>query len=211
MRESMNALRYAFAVSILAALTARVIPPAETAAGQIAGGDAGILVFDNVDNDFRNPPFNDTVLLFDREGKVKKRLPGLNTSQQIGGSRAVTASEDGRFFVVCENVAKRITAYLAKQEGRIILKFDNLRAIEDESLKQLLMKISRYHQRIELVASRGKKVIEDAIGDLPLDLMGEAGCLNLVFVHVEITCYAERLPGALDLAPHLTEQLQVCR
>ena len=29
----------------------------------------------------------------------------------MGGNRAISASGDGRFFVVCENVAKRITAY----------------------------------------------------------------------------------------------------
>jgi len=70
-----------------------------------------ILLLDNCDSDFRAPPFNDKLLLLDSKGEIITHIGGLNVCQNIGGNRAVSVSEDGRFFVVCENVANKITAY----------------------------------------------------------------------------------------------------
>lgn len=70
-----------------------------------------ILLLDNCDSNFRAPPFNDKVLFIDSKGEIITRITGLNVCQNIGGNRAISASEDGRYFVVCENVANKITAY----------------------------------------------------------------------------------------------------
>jgi hypothetical protein len=70
-----------------------------------------ILVLDNYDSNYKFPPFNDVVLLLNNKGEVINRINGLNICQNIGGNRAISVSEDGRFFVVCENVADKITAY----------------------------------------------------------------------------------------------------
>ena len=69
-----------------------------------------ILVLNNCDSD-NVPPFNDVVLLLNNKGQVVNRIKGLNVCQDIGDNRAITISEDKRFFVVCENVANKITAY----------------------------------------------------------------------------------------------------
>lgn len=69
-----------------------------------------ILVLDNCDSD-NVPPFNDMVLLLNSKGEVVNRIDGLNVCQDIGDNRAISISNDKRFFVVCENVANRITAY----------------------------------------------------------------------------------------------------
>jgi hypothetical protein len=70
-----------------------------------------ILVLDNCDPDYKYPPFNDVVLLINEKSEVINRINGLNICPNIGGNRAVSISDDGRFFVVCENVADKITAY----------------------------------------------------------------------------------------------------
>ena len=70
-----------------------------------------ILVLYNCDSDYKNPPFNDAVLLLNMKGEVINQINGLNICQNIGGNRAISVSDDGHFFVVCENVANKITAY----------------------------------------------------------------------------------------------------
>lgn len=70
-----------------------------------------LLVLDNCDSNYKSPPFNDVVLLLNNKGEVINQINGLNICQSIAGNRAISVSEDGRFFVVCENVANKITAY----------------------------------------------------------------------------------------------------
>jgi len=70
-----------------------------------------VLLLDNCDSDFRAPPFNDKVLFLDSKGEIIAHIGGLNVCQNIGGNRAISVSGDGCYFVVCENVANKITAY----------------------------------------------------------------------------------------------------
>ena len=70
-----------------------------------------ILVLDNCDSNYKYPPFNDVVLLLNDKGEVINQINGLNVCQNIGGNRAISVSSNGRFFIVCENVADKITAY----------------------------------------------------------------------------------------------------
>ncbi len=64
-----------------------------------------ILLLDNCDADYKVPPFNDAVLIFNIKGEVINQIAGLNVCQNIGGNRAISVLDDGHFFVVCENVA----------------------------------------------------------------------------------------------------------
>jgi hypothetical protein len=73
--------------------------------------DVRIIVLDDSDSDYKNPPFEDTVHLRNSKGKAMKTLSGFNICQTVGGCRAVSASDDGASFVVCENVANRLCAY----------------------------------------------------------------------------------------------------
>ena len=70
-----------------------------------------ILVLDNCDSNYKFPPFNDVVLLLNDKGEVINKINGLNICQNIGGNRAISVSDDGCYFVACENVADKITAY----------------------------------------------------------------------------------------------------
>jgi hypothetical protein len=70
-----------------------------------------VLVLDNRDSNYKFPPFDDVVLLLNNKGEVINQINGLNICQNMGGNRAISVSDDGRFFIVCENVADKITAY----------------------------------------------------------------------------------------------------
>ncbi len=70
-----------------------------------------ILVMEDCDRDFRKPPFNDAVIAYAPDGSRSRILTNLNISQTIGGGRSLSVSGDGKFFVICENVGKHLTAY----------------------------------------------------------------------------------------------------
>jgi hypothetical protein len=70
-----------------------------------------ILVLDDYDPDFRNPPFEDVVLSFTPRGRAIRKVKDLNICETVGGGRSLSVAPDGRFFVVCENVGKHLIAY----------------------------------------------------------------------------------------------------
>jgi len=98
-------------VWVLFLISSLVACTAAAELSELATHPPRVLLLDNCDSDFRDPPFNDKVLFLDSKGEIITYITGLNVCQNIGGNRAITASEDGRFFVVCENVANKITAY----------------------------------------------------------------------------------------------------
>jgi len=114
MREALDSRnRYAHVgAALMAVVFFTLAASAAHKAAEPAGEtDAVILVVDNADSDFKKPPFNDTVLLLSHKGETVKEVGGLNVCQEIGSNRLVAVSDDGSFFVVCENVADKITAY----------------------------------------------------------------------------------------------------
>jgi len=68
-----------------------------------------LLVLEDADSDYSTPPFDDTVRLVNSSDQVVRTSSNYNICETIGGCRAVSADERGEFFVVCENVAERIT------------------------------------------------------------------------------------------------------
>ena len=96
-------------VILLAGLVAIYFQCARLQEKRPVTASAGLLLLEDCDDDFRKPPFNDTVTLFcSREDPVRK-VSDLNICQTVGGCRAVSVA--GRFFTVCENVGNRIGAY----------------------------------------------------------------------------------------------------
>jgi len=96
---------------VLLALIPLLASGADAEKGPLTAGGTNILVLDNCDSDFKTPPFDDCVLVLTSKGEAANRIGGFNVCQQIGGARAVAASADGRFFVVCESMGCRITAF----------------------------------------------------------------------------------------------------
>jgi hypothetical protein len=97
--------------ALLLLLAAVIIHEAEAELPVSTTQSPHILVLDNCDSDYKVPPFTDSVLFLNSEGKVINQISGLNICQNIGSNRAISASQDGQFFVVCENVADKISAY----------------------------------------------------------------------------------------------------
>lgn len=98
-------------VSLLFLLIASFIHAVKAEIPASAAQSPHILVLDNCDSDYKVPPFTDSVLFLNSEGKVINQISGLNICQNIGSNRAISVSQDGQFFVVCENVADKISAY----------------------------------------------------------------------------------------------------
>src|SRR6266404_4590443 len=83
--------------------------PAFCQSSWVSGGR--ILVLDDCDEDFRKPPFEDAVLLFGGDGRVLGRMASFNICATVGGSRALAVGPGATSFVVCENVAHKITSF----------------------------------------------------------------------------------------------------
>ena len=109
-RKRLIALLVAFTVvSSLAFLTWRRVsnvPPTTTG--------STVLLLDDCDSDFKNPPFEDAVKTFGPQSKLVKAVGDLNIAQTVGGCRALAVSPDGSFYLVCENVADKLTAFETK-------------------------------------------------------------------------------------------------
>jgi len=72
-----------------------------------------LLVLDNCDsnNKHETPPFGGAVFTLNSKGELIKIVSGLGIGRSLRGCRSISASRDGRFFVVCENVANKLTMY----------------------------------------------------------------------------------------------------
>jgi hypothetical protein len=84
---------------------------------QAIWGDTGqsfagrILLLQDSDRDFKLAPFEDAVIAYGSDGKTIRKVGDLNIAQTVGGCRSLSIAPDRRFFVVCENVGDKITAY----------------------------------------------------------------------------------------------------
>jgi hypothetical protein len=70
-----------------------------------------ILLLQDSDKDFRLAPFEDPVIAYAANGKTVPKVHDLNICQTVGGCRSLSIAPDRRFFVVCENVGNKITAW----------------------------------------------------------------------------------------------------
>ncbi len=53
----------------------------------------------------------DEILMLDSEGKLLKKIDGFQVKESYGQNNAVSVSEDGRFFAVCEDEARKLSIY----------------------------------------------------------------------------------------------------
>ena len=82
---------------------------AERTSGQ--GLPAKILVLEDCDSNYRTPTFYDAVMGFTAEGKRLRKAGALNICETVGGCRSLSVGPEGRIFVVCENVANKLTGF----------------------------------------------------------------------------------------------------
>lgn len=74
---------------------------------------AMLLVLEDCDNDDNDstPPFGDMLSLINSKSEPVKKFRGLRIKSAFNGPRFISVSEDGRFFVVCENVPGNLIMY----------------------------------------------------------------------------------------------------
>ncbi|MFC1604188.1 hypothetical protein ACFL5F_04090 [Planctomycetota bacterium] len=88
----------------------RIILASEKAANK-AG--AMVLVLEDCDSDNKMSTFlhGDEVSLLNSKGNLVRKYHGLEIQNTYSGCKKISASEDGRFFVVCENTPGKLTMY----------------------------------------------------------------------------------------------------
>jgi hypothetical protein len=95
--------------------SALMLGPRLSLASEEAPNEAGamLLVLENSDsnNKMSTFPHGDVVSLLNSKGDLVKKYHGLEIQSTFIGCKKISASEDGRFFVVCENTPGKLTMY----------------------------------------------------------------------------------------------------
>ena len=118
-----------------------------------------ILVLEDCDDDFKTPPFEDAVIAFGPNGKSSRLVTNLNTCQTIGGSRCLSVSRDGRFFVVCEIVGKHLRAYetqTGKQLWSVDGEFTAATVAQDGRVYAVISSGTIYGERTVIIDQAGR-------------------------------------------------------
>ena len=109
-----NSIRPVLTCILITASISILTPQTSLASKEVPNtARATLLVLDNCDsnNKHETPPFGGAVFTLNSKGELIKRVSGLGIGRGLGGRRAISASRDGRFFVVCKNVANKLTMY----------------------------------------------------------------------------------------------------
>ena len=72
-----------------------------------------LLVLEDCDSDNKlsTPPYGDEISLLNSKGELVRKFHGLDIKSTFNGCKKISASGDGRFFVVCENVPDKLSMY----------------------------------------------------------------------------------------------------
>jgi hypothetical protein len=148
---------------------------------------AGVLVLEDSDSDFRMPPFEDKVILFESNGKAADKITGLNIAETVGGCRSLSIAPDGSFFTVCENVGNQLSAYQLNTGERLwTLKGEFTSAIvSPEGLVYALTSGDSipgtiYGKEMLVIDQRGQIVRQGLVGGFDVALDAERKVLWLV-------------------------------
>jgi len=107
-----NTIRQTLA-HILMAVSIVILIPESSLASKEAPDETGtmLLMLEDCDSDNKlsTPPHGDEVSLLNSKGELIRRYHSLEIQSTFSGCTKISASEDGRFFVVCENVPNKLT------------------------------------------------------------------------------------------------------
>ena len=92
-----------------------MLGPRLSLASEETPNEAGamVLMLENSDsnNKMSTFPHGDEVSLLNSKGELVKKFHGLEIQNTYSGCKKISASEDGRFFVVCEYAPGKLTMY----------------------------------------------------------------------------------------------------
>lgn len=109
-----NSIRPVLTCILITATISVLTPQTGLASKEVPDtGRATLLMLDDCDSDnkYTTPPFGDAVFTLNSKGELIKRVGGLGIGRSLGGCRAISVSRDGLFFVICENLANKLTMY----------------------------------------------------------------------------------------------------
>lgn len=113
-RKHSNTAKHALVHLIMLALV-MMLGPQLTLASEEAPNEAGamLLMLEDCDSDNKMStfPHGDEVSLLNSKGELVRKFYSLDINSSFNGCKKISASEDGRFFVVCENVPDKLTMY----------------------------------------------------------------------------------------------------
>lgn len=144
---------------------------------------------EDVDPDFRTPPFEDTVTMLGSEGKPLRKVSDLSICETVGGCRSLAVARDGRFFTVCENVGNKLTAYqLSTGERLWSLRAETIAARDftsaivspDGLVYALAGDGTIYGSQTLVIDEKGRIIRQAQVGGFDLTVDAERGVLWLV-------------------------------
>lgn len=142
-----------------------------------------VLLLEDCDKDYQNPPFEDAVILFGRKGNSLWRLSNFNICETVGGCRMLAVAPDGRFFVISENVGNKITAYETKS-GKALWSLRGgytAATVAPGSLTYALTSPGTiYGGNIVLIDNEGKILKQEKFGGFDLTVDHDRGTIWLV-------------------------------
>jgi len=148
---------------------------------------ARILVLDDSDSDFKTPPFEDCVYAF-QDGKLIRKVADLNVCQTVGGDRSLSATRDGRTFLVCENVGNHLTAYntqTGERRWRLDGRFQSATVSSDGSVYALSSAGTIYGDEALVINERGGIERKAKIGGFDLVVDDERKVLWTVGANIK--------------------------
>jgi len=109
-----NTIRQTFTHILMAVSIAILIPESSLASKEVPDETGTMLLMledCDSDNKMSTFPHGDEVSLLNSKGELVRKFHGLDIKSTFSGCKKISASEDGRFFVVCEYTPGKLTMY----------------------------------------------------------------------------------------------------
>jgi hypothetical protein len=161
---------------------------------------ATVVVLDDCDDDYKTPPFEDALIAFGPNGARRAIATNLNHCQTVGGSRALSVSPDGRFLLVCEEVARHLTAY-ETQTGKPLWsvdgQFNSATVAPDGTVYAIASSGTIYGDRTVMIDQAGRITQSGSVAGFDIALDSKREVIWLVGKYIK----------RCDLQLHLLQEL----
>jgi hypothetical protein len=146
-------------------------------------GGAKVLLLEDCDgdNNLSTEPFGDTVSLLNSKGELVKKFHRLGIRSIFNGPRLISASEDGRFFAVCENVPGKLTMYETETHRELWSLWMDIRSAVFAN--DLIYAVNAYN--VFAIDKTGTIVKHSRLGGLDIAVDTKHDCLWIVGLDVK--------------------------
>jgi hypothetical protein len=121
--------------------------------------------------------------MFGPNGKPVRKVSGLNICETVGGCRSLSVARDGRFFTVCENVGRKMTAYQVNAGERLWSltgEFTSATVAQNGMVYALTSAGTIYGEQTQVIDQAGRIVRQASVGGFDLALDADRNVLWLV-------------------------------